>query len=391
MNTTTDSTKSCVIALWICFASFALVSSVWAQPKREEPSVTFPFQSTTQGPLWPPSEIANEEGDFILVGQVLTETAPGQIVPLPTQAALVSKATVPPLDKNGREDFSNPLGAPYKVIRPLDLSPGSKDLKMVLHTLSFGPFEGAFGGGPRIPREGESPYNLNGTQPPCLELFPSTSQRLTYTRPSFPFHKAPIWGFQGDQLAYDVDTGEPYDPHTGSGSSCPPEGCPGENIIDTRRTKPITLGEWLRARGEIKITLTRFNEEVGAYTAAHFNFRFRDLPPHAVFTILAIRRNVVEPLPKVRPPNPLGIPNVLISDAQGRAKFSAVVPNPFPDPMTDDKGLRVIALVVDYHSDYMSKGACPTRLGAGVDGHPILSTAADGTRDITQFITKEAP
>jgi hypothetical protein len=278
MNPATDSKKACVIALWICFASLAFISSAWAQYEHDGPSVSVPLPNSTQGPLWPPSEVVNEDGDFILVGTVLTEVAPGQIVPLPKQAVLVSKETVPPLDKNGREDFSNVLGAPYKVIRPLDLTPGSTDLEMVLHTSSFGPFEGLFGGGPRIPREGESPYNLNGVLPFCPELFPSASQRDSYTRPSFPFHKAPIWGFQGDQLAYDVDTGEPYDPHTGS--DCPPEGCPGENSVDTRRTTPITLDEWLRARGEVTITLTRFNKEVNAYTAARFDLHFKDLPPN---------------------------------------------------------------------------------------------------------------
>lgn len=43
---------------------------------------------------------------------------------------------------NGQEDLPNMLGAPYKVIHPLNLTPGSKDLEMVLHTSSFGPFEG---------------------------------------------------------------------------------------------------------------------------------------------------------------------------------------------------------------------------------------------------------
>jgi hypothetical protein len=384
MNPATDSKKACVIALWICFASLAFISSAWAQPEHDGPSVSVPLSNSTQGPLWPPSEVVTEDGDFILVGTVLTEVAPGQIVPLPNQAVLVSKETVPPLDKNGREDFSNPLGAPYKVIRPLDLTPESKDLEMVFHTLSFGPFEGPFGGRPRIPREGDSPYNLNAAHP-CPELFPSASQRGSYTRPSFPLHETSIWGFQGDQVAYDVDTGEPYDPHTSS--NCPLEGCPGENSVDTRRTKPITLGEWLRARGEVTITLTRFNKEVNAYTAARFDLHFQDLPPNAIFTIWAARRHVLEPPPKFRRPHPLRIPNVIVSDKRGRASFSAEVSNPFPDPATDDKGLRMMVLAVNYHSDYQNWGACAMRLGAGVEIHAILIAPLQ----LTDFITKEAP
>jgi hypothetical protein len=238
--------------------------------------------------------------------------------------------------------------------------------------------------------EGQSPYNLNGALPSCPELFASSSQRLAYRRPSVPLHAAPIAGFQGDQIAYAVDSGAPYDPRTASGAGCG-EGCSGENAIDVRRTKPITLGEYLRAKGELTVTLTRYGAEVDAYTAARFDFSFERLLPDSVYTIWAIRANAMQPRPQLRLPNPLGIPNIFVTDRKGNATFSTEIPDPFPDPATDDGGLRIVGLAVDFHSDFQTWGACPARLGPGVEIHAQFNTPVDGTLDLTPFITRPAP
>ncbi len=356
----------------------------------EAPSLERRLLPITQAPLWPPSEILDQNGDFLVIGQVLTEIAPGVIVPIPNQAALVSKETVPPLDSRGVEDYTNVLGAPYRVIRHLDLRPGSPDLDLQLYTVSFGPFEGSFSGGPRMPMEGESPYNLNSSPPLCPELFPTPSQRLTFKRPSFPLHATPIAGFQGDQVAYDVVTGTPYDPRTASGPGCG-TGCSGENPADVRRTTPVTLGEYLKAKGEVKVTLSQYNSEIGAYTAARFDFSFKHLLPNSVYTIWAVRANMMRPRPELRLPTPLGLPNIVVTDKEGTATFSTELPNPFPDPTTDDKGLRVIGLSIGFHSDFQTWGACPTRLGPGADTHVIFNTLVNGTGELTTFITKPAP
>src|SRR5690242_21774164 len=71
--------------------------------------------NTTQGPLWPPSTVTDKDGNFVVVGSILTQTRPGVVTSV-TGAALVSKDTVPPLDANGREDFSDPMAAPYKIL-----------------------------------------------------------------------------------------------------------------------------------------------------------------------------------------------------------------------------------------------------------------------------------
>src|SRR5215467_7099480 len=98
---------------------------------RKGPSITLKMINSTQGPFWPPSEVTNKDGDFIMVGNVMTNVAPGVFAPIPNQAVIVSKDTVPALDKNGIEDPTNWFGAAYTVIRKLDLTPGSKDLDTI--------------------------------------------------------------------------------------------------------------------------------------------------------------------------------------------------------------------------------------------------------------------
>jgi hypothetical protein len=168
--------------LWVLGMAALLALPGFAQPGHPEGSssttIVRRLPNTTQGPLWPPSELVDRDGNFIVVGQVLTEVAPGVVVPVPSSAALVSKDTVPPLDATGKEDFSNPLGAPHRVLRRLDLRPGGKDLKMELYAASFGPPAGNFGGTSRVPREGDSRYNLNSLGTVCADLFPTTAQTV---------------------------------------------------------------------------------------------------------------------------------------------------------------------------------------------------------------------
>jgi hypothetical protein len=344
------------------------------------------FETTTQGPPWPPSTLTDVHGDFVVVGSVLTQIAPGVIVPVPRQAALVSKNTVPPLN-GGVEDFSNPFGAAYQLVRALDLRPGSADLAMVLHTPSFGPPRGSFGGGPRIPMTGDSPYNLNMVPDTCADLFPGASQSAVFKRPSFPLHEYPIPGFQGDQVAYDADTGEPYDPHASSGPGCG-AGCPGENDVDRRRSTPITLGEWLRARGEVDFRLTRYNAAAGGFTAARVEVRLRGLLPHSVYTAWGIRENV---LSQGRQPAPLALPGLVVTDERGTASLVTEIPNPFPARAGDVRGLRLVGIEISYHPDYQNWGACAERFGVGYRALRWFDILPDGSRDLDDLRTVPAP
>jgi hypothetical protein len=164
-------------------------------------------------------------------------------------------------------------------------------------------------------------------------------------------------------------------------------GCPGENKVDFRSNKPITLKDWLAAQGKLTITLTRYNPQVGAYTPARFNFRFKKLLPNAVYTMVAVRRNGLGPIPGL--PDPLGLPSYVITDSKGNGRYSTEVVNPFPDPATDDEGLRIVAVFITYRSDYQNWGSCPARFGPGVDVHAAMSTPV--TVDLTDFITKADP
>jgi len=342
--------------------------------------------------FWPPSELYDENGNFIVIGDLIKEVRPGVFQQVPHQAALVSKNSVPPLDANGVEDPNNWFGAAPKVIRNLNLRPGSPDLDVVLYSASFGPVAGS-GGTPRIPRIGESRYNLNGEAIPCPDTFPTVTQRTNYFRPSYPLQQVPIAGFQGDGVQYDPDTGQPFDPKDASNiPSCAATGCPGEDAIDSRRTKPITLGEWLKAKGELKIELTQPNPK-GQFTHAKFSVDLHDLIPNAVYAVWAARPRLV-PQPGVwtrRHANPLAIPNVLITDSNGHVSREFEVANPFPDPAT--RRLRILGIAIHFHSDYQNWGACFSRFGPGVDVHTVFNTINSDPKvpgtipDFTNFVT----
>ncbi|HKD80600.1 MAG TPA: hypothetical protein VKH81_12960 [Candidatus Angelobacter sp.] len=354
--------------------------------ERRGPSITLRLPNSTQGPFWPPSEVTNKDGDFIVVGQVLSFVSPGVSVPVPNQAVIVSKDTIPALDKNGVEDPTNWFGAAYTVVRKLDLTPGSKDLDTILYTNSFGPVDGPHGAAPRIPKAGDSKFNLNGDLTVCSDLFPASSQRTTFTLPRFQLQDFPVNGFQGDNVAYNPDTGDTFDPMTATG--CGKPNCPGEDAVDHRRTKPVTLGEWLKANGTVKITPTRFDKTLNAFTAARFEFEIHDMLPNGLYTIWAVRLRTLPALGQ-RAINPLAIPNVITTDERGNGRGSFEIPNPFPDPATDTRGLRIIGISMVFHSSEQTWGACFNKAGPGVGVHVVFSTLADGTTDITKFITKE--
>lgn len=370
----------------LALAALAVSSGAATAGEHSSPHARRVLETTTQGPPWPPSTVTDANGDFVVVGNVLTQVAPGVIVPLPGKAALVSKNTVPPLT-NGVEDFSNPFAAAYTVLRPLDLAPGSSDLRTILHTPSFGPPRGAFGGGARIPMAGDSPYNLNMVPDTCPELFPSSAQSHAYTRPSFPLHEYPILGFQGDQVAYDVDDGSAYDPHATSGPGCG-AGCAGENRTDQRRGTPITLGEWLRARGEVDFRLVRYSAVAGGFTAARVEMRFTGLLPRSVYTVWGIRQNVFT---GARQPAPLTIPGFFITDERGNGSLTAEIPNAFPARPGDAQGMRLVGVEVSYHPDYQNWGACAERYGVGYRVLRWFDFRPDGTRDLDFLQTVPAP
>ncbi len=381
-----------VIATVISALTWSGLSSADSEHKKSKVVIDLPV--STQGPLWPPSETVNEDGDFVLVGNALTEVAPGVIAMVPEQALLVSKETIPPLDENGVEDPDNWFGAAYKIIRPLNLSEGSEDLNTVLYANSFGPAVGS-GNSPRIPALGDSTYNLNGDFAVCKDTFPTMVQDTNYFRSYYPLHQAPIAGFQGDGVAYDATTGQPYDPMTASDDpACAGTGCNGEDAVDQRSTKPITLGDWLKAKGKVTINLTKPNSE-GQHTHAKFKFKLRNMLPNSVYTVWVVRGRQI-PIPGVwnrRDIDPMAMPNIIVTDEKGNASEEFEMANPFPDPASDFQRMRVFGLSIVYHSDFQTWGGCFARLGPGVDVHAVFNTlnseppVPGGLPSLTDLIT----
>jgi hypothetical protein len=355
-----------------------------APPAGAPPRIVIDLPVTTQGPLWPPATVTDADGDFPVVGISLIEFAGFPGIPLFGQAVLVSKDSVPPLDENGDKVNNNWFLASYTILRPLDLSPGSPDLDTVLHSLSYGPPDAS--GVPRIPRVGDSLYNLYTDPAPCPDVFPSSSQVASYTRPRFPLHRVPILGFQGDQVGYDVDTGDPYLPVARGGPGCE-SGCPGEDLLDTRRAAPITLGEWLRGRARLTITLRDLDGPRHAYTAADFHVVLRDALPSTIYTVFAVRPRRLPGADFTPQADPLGMPSVIATDDQGRGEATFRVVHPFPDPAADPAGLRIVGVVVSPHPDNQNWGACGAILGAGVDIQTQFNSLVEGNIDFTPFVT----
>jgi hypothetical protein len=113
-------------------------------------SVTLELVNVTQGPLWPPSEMADKDGNFLLIHGFILKEIDGRVERVPNSGGvIVSKNTVLPLNTDGKEDFSNPIGALYEIIRELDLGPRSKDGDIELYASFCGPWAGDFGGADR--------------------------------------------------------------------------------------------------------------------------------------------------------------------------------------------------------------------------------------------------
>jgi hypothetical protein len=387
------SPNRCLVTGAVALALAVLAVAPPAATAAKKPtSITVDLPVSTQGPLWPPAEVTNAAGDFVLIGVGLVTAVPGQpgVLPVFGAAWLVSKDTPFPVDASGRRIIENWFISGHKVIRPLDLSRGSPDLDMELFSLSMGPPDDDTGT-LRIPAQGDSAQNLNTDQPPCSEVFPTTEQLASYSRPRYPLNQVPIYGFQGDGVDYDIITGQPFKTNQGFGHGCG-TGCPGEDLLDRRPPLgPITLGQWIEARGQAAITLTDYDPNTKHFTAADFEITLRHMIPNSIYTVWTFRPRRIPGDNFIGQANPLTIPNVIVTDRHGFGVGHMHVINPFPDPAIDTKGLRITGLIIAWHPDYQNWGACGGRLGAGVDIFSHLNTVVNGNLDFTTFVTTGAP
>lgn len=257
---------------------------------------------TTQGPLYPPSEIMNEAGDFIVIGRI-----PQADGTLPWGGAIVSSATQAPT--------FNELGV-YDVLKWIDLTNLGKLADQVLHTL---------------------PLPLPVNNYPILFAPEQRPQAHSEFRSSFPLHEAPVPDLRAED--------------------------------GRRRKSPITLRQWLRASGELKVSVDN-----GGRTAL-FELECKNLLPDSLYTVMSLRQNDLRPENPSRP-GPLGIPNAFITDAEGNGYYWARLPNPFPDASLPSAN-RIINVVVLYMSAQMTHGGAVGWYGLGADIHAQLKLKAD--------------
>lgn len=118
---------------------------------------------------------------------------------------------------------------------------------------------------------------------------------------------------------------------------------------------PITLGDWLSAKGHMKIRC----KESGS---ARVRIWLRNLVPDSIYSVLAIW-NTTPPgfsAPTIVPLPLGGLPNIVVTDSEGNAKFDRKLGACPLDPTPD--GSRMLFVDVGYHSDNNVNGAVPVPL-----------------------------
>lgn len=258
---------------------------------------TWTLAVTTQGPIYPPSEIMNKDGDFIVIGRI-----PDERGAMPWGGAIVSGQTRAPR-------FGEP--GVHRVVRRFSLDKPGEAAEQVLYTL---------------------PLPLPANNYPMLfapQQCPDAHERR---QPSHPLHLAPI-----------------------------PDARPQDG---RREIAPITLGQWMKARGELAVTVA------DNARSALFEFSFEHMVPDSLYTVMALRQRDLDPAAPTRP-GPLGIPNAFITDSAGRARYWARLPHPFPDP-NEPGANRLVNVVVLYMSAQMCHGGAIGLYGLGGDIHAQL-------------------
>ncbi|MGW0532095.1 hypothetical protein [Streptomyces sp. NPDC003032] len=259
-------------------------------------SRSYDLSVTTQGPAYPPSEVMDENGDFVVIGRLNTPSGPRW-----GRAVVSAASPVPPLG----EDL------PYTIVRELPEDPDERDRQMELYTL---------------------PLPLPCNNYPMLFAPEQRPDAHEVERPSHPLHRAPI-----------PDLREADGP---------------------RLRDPITLEQWVKARGQLDVTVAPDRR------GARFTFAFTGLIPDSVYTVMSLREHDLDPAGPTRP-GPLGVPNAFYSDEHGMGHYQATLPNPFPASGTPGAN-RVINVVVLWMSYQQNYGGAIGHFGLGGDIHAQL-------------------
>lgn len=282
---------------------------------------------TTQGPTYPPSELMNTDGDFVVIGRInrtIRQCARSDVgttgVEIHNAHGTASEwgAAVVAADSPVPE-FGGTL--PYHIRRELDIANLSPDdEKMVLCTLPI-------------------PLPTNNYE---VQFAPDQANDFCMrARPSYPLHATPL---------------------------------PDLRIEDGRqRRTPITLGEWIKAKGALQVSI----EQDGC--TALFELECSGLIPDSLYTIMTLRERDFNPEAPTRP-GPLGIPNVMITDQDGNGRFHARLHNPFAekDGVDGTPRNRVINVILLWMSYQMNHAGAIGLFGLGGDVHAQLKLPVPG-------------
>lgn len=264
-------------------------------------SRVYDLSVTTQGPAYPPSEIMDGKGDFVVIGRINRAGVDGATVPQWGAAVVSATSPVPPLGQH----------APYRIVRDLPAELTPDDAAITLYTL---------------------PLPLPCNNYPMLFAPEQLPDAHRVVRRSYPLHEVPIPDLR-------VEDGPKQRP-------------------------PITLGQWVRARGQLEVTVPADRR------TAEFTMAFTGLIPDSMYTVMSLREHDLDPVRFTRP-GPLGVPNAFISDEHGMGYYRATLANPFPAPETPGAN-RIINVVVLWMSYQRSYGGAIGHFGLGGDIHAQL-------------------
>ena len=166
----------------------------------------------------------------------------------------------------------------------------------------------------------------------------------------------------------------------GKRSAIPPQGVFPPNPFPPTKSEPndqITLGNWLKARGKMKISCKKNG-------SASVRMRLKHLVPNALYSVLAITRTTppgfnfetIAALPFG------GVPNIFVTDEKGNAKFKRKLDSCPMDETPD--GSQILFIDIGFHSDNNVYGAVPAPVLQTVeffnpDGSTFFSVLGSGT------------
>ncbi|MGW1764451.1 hypothetical protein ACWCQL_10275 [Streptomyces sp. NPDC002073] len=259
-------------------------------------SRSYDLSVTTQGPAYPPAEVVDANGDFVVIGRINRAAGPEW-----GRAVVAADSPLPPLGQD----------LPYTIVRELPDQLGPQEQEMELFTL---------------------PLPLPCNNYPMLFAPEQRPDAHQVVRPSHPLNRVPIPDLRQED--------------------------------GPRSRGPVTLGQWVKARGQLEVTVTDDGR------GAEFAFAFTGLIPDSVYTVMSLRERDLDPEAPTRP-GPLGVPNAFYSDEHGMARYQATLPDPFPAPGTPGAN-RVINVVVLWMSYQQNYGGAIGHFGLGGDIHAQL-------------------